>query len=99
MTLEEFKQVLTDPDNFPKMPIDVLIAFFEKFYKSNAKIEEWEFYPEGAQVIALYEIQSISPNFFRKLLAKRNKALGSLPKVHWAEYIKAAIEKYKGDRK
>lgn len=79
------------------MPKDVLVQYAQKFYP--AKMEEWEFYPDGPRVIALYEIKNISPGFFKQLMKKRRKAIGNVPACKAVEVVKAAIEKYKGDRK
>ena len=100
MTVQEFVGVLTNPDNalFPRtFPKDMLVRCAQKFY--SAEMEEWEFYPDGPRVVALYEIKNISPAFFIELMNKRRKAIGNVPKLKSVEIIKAAIEEYKGDRK
>jgi hypothetical protein len=100
MTLQEFVDVLANPDNslFPRtLPKDMLVKYAQKFYP--AEMEEWEFYPDGPRVIALYEIKNISPAFFIELMNKRRTAIGNVPACKTAEVIKAAIEKYKGERK
>jgi len=100
MTLQEFVNVLSDSDNelFPRtLPKDMLVKYAQKFYP--AEMEEWEFYPDGPHVVALYEIKNISPAFFIELMKKRRTAIGNVPACKSVEVIKAAIEKYKGDRK
>lgn len=99
MTFQELVDVLADPENalFPRtLPKDMLVRYAEKFYP--AEMEEWEFYPDGNRVIALYEIKNISPNFFIVLMKKRRKAIGNAPACKTVEVIKAAIEAYKGNR-
>lgn len=100
MTLQEFVDVLANPDYglFPRtLQKDILVQYAQKFYP--AEMEEWEFYPDGNRVIALYEIKNISPNFFIALMKKRRKAIGNVPACKTVEVIKAAIEAYKGERK
>lgn len=96
MSMQEFVDVLANPDNalFPQtLPKDMLVQYAQKFYP--AQMEEWEFYPDGPRVIALYEIKNISPAFFIELMKKRRKAIGNVPACKSVEVIKAAIENIK----